>query len=151
MGRTWPYLLVLLSCGCDPFPREAQGSAARARDTLRVGLSHDPPYVDVATGDAPHGAEVRVIEAFAAARGAKIEWVTEGHEALMEALLDHRLHMVAGGHSARSPWDGVAWSRSVRIDAGPGHPVERRWALPPGENAWQLEVDRYLHAQRAPE
>ncbi|VXB00264.1 ABC transporter substrate-binding protein [Luteimonas sp. 9C] len=145
-------LLLLLLClclaACGPYPRDAHDSSARAQAAMRVGLSHDPPYVQVRDGEAPGGAEVDLIARFAAARGLRVEWVVGGHDALMEDLLAHRLHMVAGGHSPQSPWAEVGWSRDYRLPDAHDRPSRRRLALPPGENAWHLTVDRWLHAQR---
>ncbi|MDR6991663.1 ABC transporter substrate-binding protein [Luteimonas sp. 3794] len=142
-----PVLLLLCLClaACGQYPRDTHDSSIRARDAMRVGLSHDPPYVVATSNAAPSGPEVALIQAFADAHDLRVEWVIGGHEALMDDLLAHRLHMVAGGHTAQSPWTDVSWSRKFLVfDAA------RRIALPPGENAWQLEVDRWLHAQRRP-
>lgn len=144
-SRPLACLLGIALTGCGDYPRDAEASLQRARDdAIRVGLSHDPPFVDLGHG-APAGIEVDWIARFAAARGMRVEWVPGAHERLMHDLVGFRLHVVAGGHSADSPWRDVSWSRPVRIRTADGL-VERRFALPPGENAWQLAVDRQLHA-----
>ena len=136
--------LVLLTA-CGDYPRDPEGSLARAHETaLRVGLSHDPPFVDLSRGE-PSGIEVDWIQRFAQARGMRVQWVVDGHDRLMYELLDFRLHIVAGGHHHDSPWQDVSWSYPVRHATADGM-VERRFALPPGENAWQLAIDRQLHA-----
>lgn len=148
MSRLSLLLMCLCLClvACGQYPRDAHDSSGRAKDALRVGLSHDPPYV-IATGGTPRGSEVELIEAFARAHRLRVDWVVGGHDTLMQALLDHRLHMIAGGHSDASPWGDVSWSRTYHVDDARGRPASRRLALPPGENAWQLEVDRFLHAR----
>lgn len=143
MHRFLFVLLCLCLAACGAYPRDAHQSSERARDAMRVGVSHDPPYIVVSDG-VPHGSEIDVITAFAKARGLRVEWVVDGHDALMEALLDHRLHMVAGGHVGQSPWVESSWSRKFLVTDARGHPAARRIALPPGENAWQLSVDRFL-------
>ncbi|MDR7191712.1 ABC transporter substrate-binding protein [Luteimonas terrae] len=150
MVRLTLLLLCLCLVACGPYPRDARDSSDRARESMRVGLSHDPPYVVVRPGAEPSGPEVALIEAFANAHGLHVEWVVDGHEALMGDLVEHRLHMVAGGHAAKSPWTDVSWSRTFLVRDAQGRPAARRIALPPGENAWQLDVDRWLHAQREP-
>lgn len=132
-----------LLAACSDYPRDAEHSLARAHEhALRVGLSHDPPFVDLA-GDEPRGLEVDWIQRFADARGMRVEWVVDGHDRLMLELLDFRLQLVAGGHHADSPWKDVSWSLPVKVATADGR-VERRLALPPGENAWQLAIDRQL-------
>ncbi|MEN4904226.1 transporter substrate-binding domain-containing protein [Luteimonas sp. TWI1416] len=145
--RAWFALLLLSLSACDGYPRDAQGSTERARQTLRVGVSHDPPFVEVHAGQAPTGREIELIQAFARDHGYTVEWVEDGHEPLMTALLGNRLHLVVGGHGTDSPWTDVGWSRAFVLRAPGGGFARRRFALPPAENAWQLSIDRYLHAR----
>lgn len=142
-----PFLLLCLClAACGAYPRDAHDSSERAREVMRVGLSHDPPWV-IATDGQPSGSEVELINAFAQHRHLRVEWVVDGHDALMEDLLDHRLHLVAGGHVQRTHWTEAGWSRSFKVDDAHGRPTARRIALPPGENAWHLAFDRFLHAR----
>ncbi|NZA28474.1 ABC transporter substrate-binding protein [Luteimonas sp. SJ-92] len=138
---------------CDRYPRDAAGSTERAdRAAIRVGLSHEPPFVVVpADGGAPSGAEVEMLAELARGRGTRIEWVVGGHDALMRELKEFRLHAVAGGHLRRSPWKPeVGWSREYHLRPAASGPLHaRRLALPPGENAWQLAVDGFLHSRQA--
>lgn len=143
-----PLLLpLLLLTACDGFPRDTEDSSERARQAMRVGVSHDPPFVELRPGQPPAGSEIELVAAFARARGFEIEWVARGHDALMEDLLDYRLHMVAGGHATASPWKDVGWTREFVLRDPDGSFARRKIALPPSENAWQLQVDRYLHAR----
>ncbi|MFL6588098.1 MAG: ABC transporter substrate-binding protein [Luteimonas sp.] len=148
MRRLPLLLLCLCLAACGQYPRDTHDSSHRARESMRVGLSHDPPYVVVRPGADPVGPEVAVIQAFANAHDLRVEWVVDGHDAMMGDLVEHRLHMVAGGHTAQSPWTDVSWSRRFVVPDARGRPATRRIALPPGENAWQLDVDRWLYAQR---
>lgn len=145
-------LLVLCALSlpaCADYPRDAGGSLARAQaDVIRVGLSHDPPFVDLAA-DTPTGIEVAWFQEFARTRGMRVEWVPGGHEQLMRDLIALRLHAVAGGHRADSPWTGVSWSVPFHA-AGDTGLVERRFALPPSEHAWQLRIDRALRESPPP-
>lgn len=150
LGRiSWPLLYFAVLIGCDGYPRDAEDSTQRARiQTMRVGVSHDPPYVVLTESAAPRGDDITRVHALADAQGARIEWVMLGHDALMRELLAFRLHLVVGGHARDSPWrPRVGWSRAWHARAGADDaPHERRFALPPGENAWQLEVDRFIQA-----
>lgn len=146
MPRISILLLCLCLVACGGYPRDTHDSSERARAAMRVGVSHDPPYVVAAAGQAPSGPEPALIEAFARAHHLQVEWLVDGHEPLMTALVDHRLHMVVGGHSGASPWKDVSWSRSYVVPDARSRPTTRRLALPPAENAWQLQVDHWLHA-----
>ena len=140
-------LLAPLLAGCGDYPRDAENSLRRAReDAMRVGVSHDPPFVVLAAGAEPAGDDIALVRALAQAQGARIEWVAAGHDGLMRQLLDYQLHLVVGGHGHDSPWQAhVGWSRIWHARAGgDGAAHARRFALPPGENAWQVEVDRFL-------
>ncbi|KLJ00967.1 transporter substrate-binding domain-containing protein [Luteimonas sp. FCS-9] len=145
--RTWLALLLLSLAACNGYPRDTEGSSERARETMRVGVSHDPPFVELRAGHDPTGSEIELVQAFARDRGYTVEWIADGHDELMTALLDYRLHMVVGGHTDDSPWKDVGWSRDFVLRDPDGTLARRRFALPPGENAWQLTLDRYLHTR----
>lgn len=140
---------LLLLAGCGAYPRDADGASAQAaEDGMHVGASHDPPWVRIGPGGSVGGPDAELMQRFAAARGYRLDWVVDGHDALMHDLERARLHAVVGGHRRGSPWEGkVGWSRALPQRAGDavGLP-ERRVALPPGQSAWQLAFDRYLLA-----
>ncbi len=142
-------VLACLAAACGDYPRDAQDSTDRARDAMQVGVSHDPPFVILRPGQRPTGSEVALVDAFARTYGWDVEWHADGHERLMTALRDARLHLVVGGHTADSPWGDVGWSREIRLRGADGRYARRRVALPPGESAWHLRVDRFLHAHGA--
>lgn len=145
MHRAACLLPLFLLAACGGFPRDSQDSSEQAARSMRVGVSHDPPFVELRPGRPPTGSEVQLVTGFAHAHGFEVEWVVRGHDALMQELLGHRLHMVVGGHVAGSPWTDSGWTREVVLRDADGGFARRRLALPPGENAWQLTVDRYLH------
>lgn len=147
MHRAACLLPLFLLAACGGFPRDSQDSSERAGQSMRVGLSHDPPFVELRPGQPPAGIEVALVAGFAREHGFEVEWVVRGHDALMQDVLDHRLHMVVGGHVADSPWTDSGWSREFVLRDQAGGFARRRLALPPGENAWQMKVDRYLHAR----
>lgn len=155
MSKLLPLVLplVLGVAACDGYPRDANDSTRRAEErAMRVGVSHDPPFVVVPAGSGePTGIEIAMIRGLARAREADVEWVVSGHDALMRELKALRLHAVVGGHVRGSAWEPeVGWSREYRLRAAPQGPlVARRLALPPGENAWQLVVDRHLFSDNA--
>lgn len=146
-------LAALLMLGaCDGYPRDADAMTAKAAQRgMRVGASHDPPWLLLAADGTVGGPEAALVERFADAHGYALTWVPGGHDALMRDLARARLHAVAGGHHPDSPWKpDVGWSQPLRLRASPDGPMpERRIALPPGQSAWHLAFDRYLLAQDA--
>jgi hypothetical protein len=126
--------------------------------TLRVGISPHPPWV--VPGPVPTGPEPELVTALAAELGARIEWHPGSTDALL-ARLEGRgrggsaqedrplLDLVIAGLCEDSPWrEHVAFSQPhTRPREGEG--CERVLALPPGENAWAVRVDRWLVQQGA--
>lgn len=159
MSRPTPALLLSLPallalCACGAYPRDADGlSEQAAQRGMRVGVSADPPWVQVAADGSVSGPEAELVQRFADAHGYRLAWVPGGHDALMGELERSRLHAVIGGHDPDSPWKPmVGWSRPLGLRAPADGPMpERRIALPPGQSRWQLAVDTYLvdreHAQ----
>lgn len=146
-------LLAAWVAGCDGLPRhypdDPEGTLARVQGgTMRVGVTHDPPFVVLA--DEPRGPEADLVRAYARSVGAKVAWNTSGHAVLMRQLEGHRLDAVIGGHAADSPWaQHVSTSRPFRVPDAAGRPVDRVVALPPGENAWQLRFERFARTPAA--
>lgn len=152
MSRLLPMcaLAVLLAgCGVD-MPRDPDRTTARMRGgVMQVGASHDPPNVVVPVVGAPTGGDVELIETFAAAQGARVQWVRGDHDGLMRDLEARRLQAVIGGVHADSPWIphvGV----TLQFDAFDvhGRRIKRVIATPPGENAWLMRMDAHLQGAR---
>ena len=142
--------LLLVLAGCGRYPRDADDMTAQAAERgMRVGASHDPPWLTVGADGAVHGPEAALVEAFARSHGYRLTWIPGSHDALMGDLERSRLHAVAGGHHPDSPWKPkVGWSRPLRLRAsGDGAMPERRIALPPGQSAWHLAFDGFLLAR----
>lgn len=146
-------MLCVLLGACDAVPRhypdDPNGTLERVRGgTMRVGVAHDPPFVTLAAE--PHGPEADLIRAYARSVDARIVWNRSGHDVLMRELEGHRLDAVIGGHAKDSPWAGrVSTSRPFRVPDADGREVQRVLALPPGENAWQMEFERFALSRAA--
>lgn len=143
---------LLALSACDDYPRDADAMTTKAAQRgMRVGASHDPPWLLVGADGTVDGPEAVLVQRFADAHGYTLTWVPGGHDALMRDLARAHLHGVAGGHHPDSPWTpDVGWSRPLRMRAWADGPMpERRIALPPGQSAWHLAFDRYLLAQEA--
>jgi polar amino acid transport system substrate-binding protein len=151
----WMLLAVCLAAGCG-LPRDPEGTTDRVRNgVLRVGVMHDPPHVEIG-GDPPEfsGVEVEFVQQFAAELDAKVEWQIAGESELMKALQNYELDLVVGGLTESSAWHKhVGFTRPYRKEpASSRSRSDSLWkkeirhvvAVPPGENAWLLTLERFL-------
>ena len=96
--------LALTLAGCQ-FPRDTEGTLDRVRGgTMRVGVTHAPPFVVLADGRDPAGVEAELVRRFAQRIDARIEWIRGSEAELMGALHGRQLDVVIAGLSRRSPW-----------------------------------------------
>ena len=97
--------LSLLALGACDFPRDAENTLARVRETrvLRVGASENEPWVRVDRGEIA-GAEAAIVRAFAQRLGAQVVWTRGAESTLVESLEEHRLDLVVGGLTDGMPW-----------------------------------------------
>jgi polar amino acid transport system substrate-binding protein len=94
---------ALLS-GCE-VPRDPDGTLDRVRDgTMRVGVTHNEPWVQLSDPDDPQGVEPALLRRFAAGLNAEVEWVEGSEEELIGALKEGQLDLVVGGLTRKSPW-----------------------------------------------
>src|SRR5690554_6075008 len=95
-------LMLLLLTGCDQWPADPRHSldSARERGTLRVGVLHAPPWVELTDQASPAGLEVELISEFAADLGLEVEWHIDGVEQQTEALKQAELDILLGGFSS---------------------------------------------------
>lgn len=134
-------LALPLLAACD-LPRDPEGTLERIRGgTLRVGIMHAPPGLDV-RGAAPRGPEVDRISALATRLRAEPSWRIGGESELMTALADFELDLVVGGLGQDN-----AYAEQVGMSRPHAGTV---FATPPGENAWLMAVDAALDAGAAP-
>jgi polar amino acid transport system substrate-binding protein len=136
--------MTLVSCN---LPRDPERTLERARGgTIRVGAVENPPWVVVREGRV-EGVEPALAESIAADAGAQIEWVVSSETVLFEELKHNRIDLLVGGLRDDSPWtDQIALTDPYFTREGePG----RVLALPPGENAWLLRVERMLAGKQA--
>ena len=145
--------LALGLAACDGYPRDSDDMTRRAaQQAMRVGVSHDPPWVLVGTDGQVTGPEAELVQRYADTRGYRLEWIAGGHDALMRDLERAHLHAVVGGHHHRSPWKPkVGWSQPLHARPGGDGPMpERRVALPPGQSQWQLAFDAFVVREAGP-
>jgi ABC-type amino acid transport substrate-binding protein len=150
-------LAVLLATGgCSAtVPTDPDGTLDRVSGgTLRVGVSPSPPWTDLPGGPEadPAGTEVELVERFAESIDADIVWVPGGEEDLIGQLEYDELDLVIGGLTAKSPWSSkVALTYRYTSTTGPrGEKELHVMAVPMGENAFLVELERFLLDQELP-
>ena len=147
---------VLALGGCSvTIPSDPDGTLDRVTGgTLRVGVSPNPPWTDFPNGSDqdPTGTEVELVEKFAHSIDADIEWTPGGEEALVSQLEHDGLDLLIGGLTAKSPWSSkVALTYRYTVVTGPqGEEELHVMATPSGENAFLVELERFLLEQELP-
>jgi polar amino acid transport system substrate-binding protein len=107
--RRWIWMVgavaaVAVLSGCQ-VPRDPDGTLDRVRDgTMRVGVTHNEPWVQLFDRDDPQGVEPALVRRFAAGLNAEIDWVEGSEEELFGALKESQLDLVLGGLTRKSPW-----------------------------------------------
>jgi hypothetical protein len=153
----WPFVRALLLAAllplgaCDEFPNDPEHTLAEARNgTLRVGYSENPPWV-VKTAGAPTGIEPALVQGFARALGAQVQWRNDTEQHLFEALEEKQLHLVIAGITDENPWKKkVAFTRPFVKLEKPGQKLGKAkhvMATIQGENAFIVALEKYLHQQ----
>lgn len=144
-------VLLLTGCGTT-IPADPDGTldSIRTSGELAVGVSLSPPFTTLPQSPEgpPGGTEIELMNGFAESLSAEPVWVLGGEESLMARLEEGELHVVVGGLTARSPWQGdVALTRPYLVTEDDGDRVEHVVATVPGENALLDALERYLDGQ----
>lgn len=141
-------VLGLVGCG-GHYPADPDGTLDRVSGgTLRVGISHQPPWTDT-SGDGetdPEGIEVQAIKDYASSIDAEVEWHEGGEEHLIGLLSEKDIDVVIGGLTDQSPWDSDAalttsYVESIGIG---GKTAKHVMAVQMGENAFMTSLERFL-------
>lgn len=156
-------LLALSGCGT-AFPADPDGTLERARGgTLRVGASSNGDFVRIppaagssSQGGSSQGSDIRdgevqgsdaeLVKRFAAHIGAHIEWVPGTEQVLAEELKHGGLDLAIGGLDDKTPWvthAGLTRPYAETKDQR-GNVHKHVMLVPMGENAFLLELDRFL-------
>ncbi|KUG56351.1 hypothetical protein AVL61_14675 [Kocuria rosea subsp. polaris] len=143
-------ILGLLLAGCaGPYPADPHRTLERVSGTvLRVGISHNEPFVSV-EGPSPSGREVALVEDYARTLDAEVVWTADGEEELVDQLEHGRLDMMIGGLTDKTPWKkkvGLTRPYTQTTDEF-GQKEKHVMAVRKGENAFLLDLDRFLHDQ----
>jgi len=140
--------------GCSGhFPADPDGTLDRVSGgSLRVGVSHQPPWTDTAgenSPDDPGGIEVQLIEDYAESIDADVDWHAGGEEQLIKLLSERELDVVIGGLTDSSPWSSQValttdYAESIGVD---GKTAKHVMAVQMGENAFMSSLERFLLGQ----
>jgi polar amino acid transport system substrate-binding protein len=127
----------ITACG---LPRDADGTLDRVRNgTLRVGVAVDTPWV-TDSGGAAGGVEGWLAAEIARGLRARPVWVRGPHPRLLTELSERRLDLVVGGLEDSSPW-------STEVALTKPYFETHVLAVPLGENAWLVHVERELRSR----
>jgi polar amino acid transport system substrate-binding protein len=148
----YPTLTLALVTACG-LPRDPEGTLDRVRGgTLRVGFVVDTPWVTSA-GAGAGGIEGSIAAELARGLGAHITWKGGAETPLLTALHDGDLDVVIAGLTKDSPWaTQVAFTRPYYVDTTTVHGEPTKLphvlAVRPGENAFQVHLERMLEARK---
>ncbi len=149
MRASGRFLILLLTAAfltaltaCDDYPKDPGGTLERVRGGIvRAGHVENPPWAMREDGHM-RGSEVELVERFAASLDATVEWSDlSGHQAL-RALKEQNLDIVVGGFVQSDPWSAEVGFTRPYI---PG--TKHVMAVPNGENAWLVALERFLKGQ----
>ena len=137
--------ILVSACG---LPKDPDDTLKRVENgEVRVGIAIHPPWT-TDSARAFGGVEPALVRALASQLGARVRWTPGGESVLMPQLHEHKLDLVIAGLDAKTPWAAkVAITRPYHWVTAPQR-RELVWAVAPGENAWQMRVERFLREQR---
>jgi polar amino acid transport system substrate-binding protein len=139
-------LLVTLSA-CQGIPADPDGTLdAVTGGTLRVGVTHNPPWTEAADAARPSGTEVALVEEWAADLDADITWTVGSESVLVDALDRGELDLVIGGFRADTPWlDRAALTAPYAESEGADGAIEQHVMLARlGENRFLVALETFL-------
>jgi polar amino acid transport system substrate-binding protein len=92
---------LVAACG---LPRDPEGTLDRVQGgRMRVGIAERSPWTVLGEDD-PTGVEVELVEGFARAVGAEVEWTAGAPAELLTALEGREIDLVIGGFTDDDPW-----------------------------------------------
>lgn len=140
----WVYTIA---AGCGKFPKDPEKTFAKVENgILKVGITHHPPFTIVKDSGNYAGNEVELVKHFARAVNSKIEWIHLTEEELFHRLKNHEIDLIIGGITDKSPWKKHAGFSVPYLKMDKNSYV---MAVPPGENAFLMRLDRFLIHRKA--
>lgn len=140
--------VMLMTAGCQGrFPADSQDTLDRVSGgVLRVGVSENEPFTAVAPDGSVSGSEADLVEKYAATIEADVQWIPGGESTLAASMKEGDLDLVIGGFPSDAPWTSdIAFTRPYTTTMGPdGSEVKIVMGVTPGENALQIDLERFL-------
>lgn len=144
-------MCVLLVSGCGlSIPADPDGTLEGVSGgTLRVGVTANDRWVETASDGDPQGIEPDLVRAFATTIDADIQWVEGSEHDLAESVEQGDLDLAIGGFLDDTPWSSHAGVTRPYVESAneQGKTVRHVMLVPMGENAFLLELDRFLLEQ----
>lgn len=127
------------------FPVSQRGLERVRHGVLRAGVIEHPPWV-VIKDDAVRGIEAQLLEQWAAALGARVEWRRGDLDELVKALHRREIDVLAAGFHHDTPYAHKLALTQPHSEATDAHGKTTRLvlAVTPGESAMLFDLDRFL-------
>jgi ABC-type amino acid transport substrate-binding protein len=147
---------VMLVAGCGTYPADPQGTLEKVSGgTLRVGASQNGDWVRISAQGNPgtdgvQGSEAELVRRFAQTLGAEVEWTIGTEQVLADELKHGGLDLVIGGLDDKTPWSTHAGLTRPYMESrdSRGSLHKHIMLVPMGENAFLLELDRFLMEEK---
>ncbi len=136
---------TLVGCGIQ-MPADPEGTTERVEGgTVRVGVTANPPWVDVDGSGEPGGTEPALVSGFAEQLDAELDWSVGSEAQLMQALERGELDLVIGGFHDDTPWTEKAavtrpYTESTTAEGTAKHVMIVRM----GENRFLTTLETFL-------
>ena len=135
--------LAFALTACD-LPRDPEGTLERIEgSSMRVGVTDSPPWTIVTEGE-PAGVEAELLRQLARDLDAEIEWVEGSESEILEDVEQGHLDVAIGGFTADNPWAKNVMFIQPYFTLGEDEHV---MAVPHGENAWIVRLERFLRSR----
>ena len=136
-------LLMLLPAACG-LPKDPKATLERVQGGyMEVGIVDAPPWAS-AEGETRSGVEVELIEEFARTLDADIQWEHGPEAEILESIELGNLDLAIGGFTADNPWSSRVSFIQPYFSLGEDKHV---MAVPHGENAWIVRLERFLRSR----
>jgi polar amino acid transport system substrate-binding protein len=139
---------ALTTTSCSAVPRDSAGALDRVRGgVLRAGVVDHPPWI-VVDDHTITGTEAQLIEDWAAALGARVEWRAGDLDELVQALHRREIDVLAAGLHQKTPYApqlALTQPYAESTDAN-GKTQRVVLAVTPGESALLFNLDQFLAA-----
>lgn len=134
-----------LACGV---PKDPDGTLEHVQGgVMRVGVAVHEPWTSDSAGQ-PGGIEPALVRALAQELRARVTWVRGGESVLLPRLHERELDLVIAGLDAKTAWKSKIGMTSPYVTLHDATKRKMVWAVAPGENAWQMRVERFLREQK---